>query len=145
MIDHHTPLIADPAVRAELAAGNYTAPIVSAKLANLGFASYNSFALQYEQVSAYTRQAINDGILTQNIISDILQANFNQLKFNALPEGDPDELKVPCYKEFVDDLALGMVAVIGAASGGPWAAAGAAAIAVSGAYIKFKHCLEQYG
>lgn len=145
MIDHHVPLVADPAAQAELAVGHYTAPAVQTKLASLGFTSYNGFALEYEQVTATVRQAISDGILTPSIISDILQSNFNQLKFNALPEGDPDALKVPCYKQFVDDLAMGMVAVAGAAAGGPWAAAGAAAVTVAGAYINFKNCLEQYG
>jgi len=146
-IDHVVPLLKDSAVYNAIVTGNTNAPIVVSKLQLVGFDNYEDFESEHQQKLSEFQNAVVLGQIGQNELLSIISSNFTVEDFNFFEGGDiPEQFSaLPCYNNFLLDMAGVLVATALSAETGP----GAIVTAVAGtaiAYAKFKLCVSStYG
>lgn len=137
LLDHVAPLVSDAAVAAALESGNPTAAVVTAKLQELGYSSFEQFAQAFINSGSAVQSAISSGSLTQSQLLQIVQNHT--FDYSAIGGAASN---LPCTTQLGQDLAQLPIVVALAASSGPWSAVIAGAVHVGISYVSFKNCLR---
>jgi hypothetical protein len=139
VIDNMLPLALDADVRAAITSGNFNSTVVTAKLASLGFSSFEQFSAAYSANGSAVFSAVSSGDLTASSIKQFVNGYVFDL--GPLDDDGGDGAALPCTQQLQADLAMLPLTVI-AASETLVGSGVAGLIHVITAYANFKNCLR---
>lgn len=140
-IAHFVPLVSDPEASSAIESGNTSSAVVVAKLASLGYSSFEQFAEAYYENGASIFSAVQSGGLTGAGIQQVVSGH----SFNLTVLGDdpPSSAAMPCTDQFASDMAMMPVVVAAATSAtSPVGGAVAGALHTAMAYRNYKNCMR---
>ncbi len=136
LLDHVVPLLADEAVAAALQTGNTSADAVTARLQELGFASFEAFVQAFNNSGSVVQSALGSGNLTQEQLLEIVGSHT----FTYSAMGGTGGF--PCTDQLAFDLAQTPLVVALASGGSPLSSAIAGVVHVAISYASYKRCLR---
>lgn len=148
-INNFVPLASDQDVYDDIIEGNQTSPLVTSKLASLGYSDINAFTQAFTANMGEVLSALNSGTLTASSLEQTLLQHMNEINFGVLDNGTSTAGMngyLPCYEQFLTDLSETLVLTAVASGSGPWTSAITGVVGVAYSYWHFKNCLkENYG
>ncbi|MBK9339027.1 MAG: hypothetical protein IPM98_21805 [Lewinellaceae bacterium] len=140
VIDNMLPLAFDADVCAALSSGNTGSAVVSAKLAALGYSSFEQFSEAYRASGSSVMSAIQAGNLSGTAIQQLVAGHVFDL--GTLDDGDSASAALPpCTQQFQSDLAMLPLVLLAASETGPGSGL-AGVVYVITAYVNFNNCLR---
>jgi hypothetical protein len=139
VIDNMLPLALDADVRAAITSGDFNSTVVTAKLASLGFSSFEQFSAAYSANGSAVFSAVSSGDLTASGIKQFVNGFVFDL--GPLDDDGGDGAALPCTQQLQTALALTPVVVTAASETGPGAVA-AGLIHILVAYLNYQDCMR---